>query len=86
MAGKITSPSTLFVQLRDLMHDFGSRFQYPGLYDPEWVLNQIKNGFPNMNDADKEVALKNACLALVETLGGLEKAKRLAREICGAEE
>jgi len=68
------------------MHDFGSRFQYPGLYDPEWVLDQIKNGFPNMSDVDRATALENACRALVEISAELDKAKRLAREICGTEE
>lgn len=68
------------------MHDFGSRFQYPGLYDPEWVLVQIKDGFPNMSEADRATALENACRALVETSAELEKARRLAREIFGDEE
>jgi hypothetical protein len=68
------------------MHDFGSRFQYPGLYDPEWVLDQIKNGFPNMSDVDKATALKNACVALIEASSELEKARQLAKEIFGTEE
>lgn len=65
------------------MHDFGSRFEYPGLYDPEWVLGQIKNGFPNMSEADRATALENACLALVEAFSKIRKAEELAQQICG---
>lgn len=68
------------------MHDFGSRFQYPGLYDPEWVLGQIRGGFPNMSEADRAVALENACLALVEAFAKIRKAEELASQICGPEE
>lgn len=68
------------------MNNFGSRFEYPGLYDPEWVLGQIKNGFPNMSEAERAVALKNACLALVEAFATIRKAEELARQICGDEE
>jgi hypothetical protein len=55
---------------------FRSRFTR-SLYDPEWVLGQIKDGFPNMSDADKATALEEACHALIFERNTLSKVEDL---------
>jgi hypothetical protein len=59
-----------------------------GTYDPHFVLKQIAAGFPNMSEADRAMALEEACHALAASEQVLREVTRSVKKLaeqCGYE-